>query len=147
MKKHIFTLTALSAVLALAVMPSCKKNDSSKSRSEMIVGSWQTYQEGEDSNNNGVWDANEHIDLDSNDKVTFAFNAGGTGTASVSYLPTPVVTNWSLPNNENDIRIILTIPGMSSDTLSGNIVSFTESEVVIKDASATPVSFLSLKKR
>jgi hypothetical protein len=148
MKKSTLTLTALAALLTLSLLPSCKKDDDngSQSRSQTLVGTWKSAQDGEDDNNNGVWDASERSNVDSTDMTTFTFNSNGTGVVTPLAFPIPISFNWNLQNNDNDLRIISSFGGSAPDTEVVNIVSLTSSEGVFKDASSKPVSFFSLKK-
>ncbi len=147
MKKHIFKLAAIAAIAAIAVLPSCKKDDDNKTkpRSEMIVGTWKSDQQGEDTNGNGVWDTNERNNFDSSESGTFTFNANGSGSIYTEDLPVSIPLAWSLQNGDNDLRVITTF-GTESDTVTLNIVTLTEASLVLKQADETPVNFVSFKK-
>lgn len=149
MTKHLYKLAACSAVLAVLALPSCKKDDdknnNTKSRSELIVGTWKTDQQGEDTNNNGVWDSNERQGFDSSESGAFTFNANGSGSIMSNDFPVSIPLTWTLQNAEQDMRIITTF-GTQADTLKLNIVSLTESALVLKQADETPVNFVSFKK-
>jgi hypothetical protein len=143
--KKLFIPVAL--VLASSLLAtSCKKKEDDPSRAQMITGTWKLTQEGEDTNGNGTWEDSERTAAA--DQATATFNADGTGTTSgtVSGIPISFPFNWRLQNNDNDIRIITTILG-STDTSVNNIVTVTSSDFVVRDMSASPVSYTAFKKQ
>lgn len=145
MKKLLIPVSILLA--ATTALTSCKKDDDGKSRHDMFVGNWKTYQSGDDANGNGIWDANEKK-TDSSGVATVTLNTDGSGTAVGNLMGTPITLplNWSLQNNDNDIRLITTFLG-SADTAVQNIVSIDESTFVLKDPSQNPVFFTSFNKQ
>ena len=148
MKKNIFAIAAVA--VAILTISSCKKkDDTTASRHDMIVGTWKQTQEGSDDNSNGTWDASEHVDVAAADQLTAVFNSNGTGTFSQNYMGTPIsgTTVWTLMNNDNDLRVIVTVPLLGVDTVSGSFSSFTGSQFDLKDASVTPADYMHFQKQ
>lgn len=146
MKKLLIPAAAIFALGAL--MTSCKKEDGGKSRHDMIVGKWVNYQHGVDSNKNGTWDAAEMVTDTGSNIVPSEFKADGTGSATANFMGTkfPVPFTWNLQNSDNDIRIIATVL-TGTDTSIATILTLTDNNMVIKDASVTPIEFTSFNKQ
>lgn len=146
MKKILIPVALLLAATTAVV--SCKKDDKAKSRHDMIVGTWKSYQSGVDSNGNGIWDANEKKTDTGSDIGTSVFNADGSGSVSGDFFGSPlnIPLTWNLQNNDNDFRVIISLFG-STDTSVVNIISLDDKTFVTKDPSASPVSFTSLNKQ
>lgn len=146
MKKLLIPAAAIFALGAL--MTSCKKEDGGKSRHDMIVGKWVNYQHGEDTNNNGVWDAAEMITDTGSNIVPFDFKADGSGSATANFMGTtlPITFTWNLQNGDNDLRVITTFMN-NTDTSIATILTLTDNNMVIKDASVTPIEFTSFNKQ
>jgi outer membrane biogenesis lipoprotein LolB len=148
MKKILIPATMVASLLAVAVLPSCKKDESDPTRAEQIVGTWKNTEEGSDVNNNNTWDPSERTAVPAADQGTFKFNSDGTGQTSGNFGGAPITIDfkWNLQNSENDIRLITSFLG-TSDTSVQNIVSFNGTDAVLKDASANPDEYIALKKQ
>ena len=138
----------LLPVLAIALLGSCKKDDDTPAtRAEMLAGTWNTSEVGVDSNANGTWDASEHHPAaGSADAVKITFNGDGTGTATYAVIAIPFAITWNLQNNDNDLRLISNVSG-TVDTTIENIVSFSNTEAIVRDQSYNPASYMTLKKQ
>ena len=150
MKKVTLAITLVT--LAVFSFSSCKKDDDDglTGRSAQIVGSWRETEEGSDVNANGTWDASEKNAVNAADAAKFVFNSNGSGTVTDNQFgsPIPININWMLYNNENNIRIIATIPILNiTDTLYYNIVTMTNKEAIVKDTTASPVKYMTLTKQ
>lgn len=147
------TLAIAVAAMAVFSFSSCKKDDDNNNgltgRSAQIVGTWKQTEYGSDINANGTWDASEKNPTTAANAVTLVFNGNGTGTISQSLGGQSLsgTTTWSLINNENDIRIVVTAPIIGTETLTYNIVSFTSQNVIVRDTSTTPVDYESYTKQ
>lgn len=114
---------------------------------QQVVGTWKTTQQGNDANNNGIWDASEHQTIPAADASTMLFNSNGTGTQSATLNGTLITIpfTWNLQNNDNDIRVISSFSG-TNDTSIMTIISLSNTDWVLKDGTTTPTSFIALKK-
>lgn len=149
MKKLFVPAALVAALLSATVLPSCKKSDDGgQSRAAMLVGDWNAYQTGVDSNNNGTWDANERTDVSiTGDEGTLTLKSDGTGSANSNFGGTPVSlpVKWSLQNGDKDLRMIITF--MGDDTTLLNIVTLTSSDMELRNMDDQPVSYTSFKKK
>ncbi|MEO6830884.1 MAG: hypothetical protein ABI378_01560 [Chitinophagaceae bacterium] len=145
MKKILIPVALLLATIT--AVTSCKKDDSAKSTHDKFIGTWKSYQHGVDSNNNGVWDANEKANDTGSDISTLVFKSDGSGSAAGDFGGTPITLpfTWNLQNNNNDLRMITSFIG--TDTTIQNIVTITDNSLVLKDPSKSPVAFQSLNKQ
>ena len=147
MKHTLYKLSIIGAALTIAALQSCKKDDDDKSRSELLVGTWNGYQTGLDSNNNGTWELSERRNLPSTANGQSSFNADGTGRLKGDTTLAGVPSTWVLSNNDNDLRIIATFPNMLSDTVDFRVVSLSASELILKLTSDSPSTYTSLIKQ
>ena len=114
----------------------------------MLVGEWNAYQSGVDSNNNGTWDADERVDASvAGEEGSIMFKSDGTGTVTYDFAGTPLSLplKWNLQNNDQDLRVITTFVG--DDTTVMNIVTLNSSDLVTRDMESQPVSYASFKKK
>lgn len=145
--KRIFIPAALvAAVMAVSVLPSCKKKDSDPSRSEQVVGTWKNTEEGDDANNNGEWDASEHEAIPMAEQATFTFQSNGTGTVTDPSLPIAIPVSWTLLNSDQDFRVVVNYLG-TQDTIQGHIISLDGSQCVLKEVSDSTASFVKFQKQ
>ena len=148
MKKLLIPVVLLLA--SASALMSCSKDKSPKNTHERFVGTWKIYQDGEDDNGNGIWDANEkkdYIDFGAG-FTTFTFNEDGSGTV-LGEGGNKIITDsltWNLQNANRDIRIITTFVGYSDSTVQ-NIVSITDNILVLKDNTQSPMVFKSFNKQ
>lgn len=140
MKKLIFFLP-----IVLLFFISCKKEkDSSKSRNELVVGTWTAVALGEDANNDNVLQESEKTPIPAGSSLVETFNANGTGTvtATASGNP-PSVTNitWSLVNNDKTLRV-----NEGTTTTDATIITLTSTELSGYDPSGSPHYIFIFKK-
>lgn len=147
MKKLLIPAALVASLMAATVLPSCKKDENSPSRAELLTGSWKNSEEGDDVNGNGSWDASEHSAVPAAEVATGKFNADGSGTltGTVNGVPLSIPFTWNLQNSENDLRIIYDFLG--KDTTVQKFVSINSTDMILKDESSSPASFVSFKKQ
>jgi hypothetical protein len=146
MKKIFIPVALVAATMAISLFPSCKKKDSDPSRAQLMVGTWKNTEEGDDANNNGNWDDSEHGSITAADQSTFTFQSDGSGTVTDPSLPIAVPVNWSLLNNDQDLRVVVNYLGLT-DTLKGNIVSLDASQCTLKETSDSTAYFVKFQKQ
>ncbi len=156
MNRKLFLVAVIAAMLSVSILPSCKKSDNSTpSRSAMIVGNWKAYQQGTDANGNGTWDADEHTDIVGISMsgitvklgtITLKDDKSGSATATILGSPTTMPLTWSLLNNDNDLQVIVTTMA-GPYTLSGTIVSLNESELILRQTSTGAATYMSFIKQ
>lgn len=141
MKKVLTLSVACLASLALFTT-SCKKSDDTKSRKDLLVGSWSYTQTGDDNNNNGVLDDNEKQAVTGTDTSTTVFNSNGSGyiTGNLSGSNITIPLQWNLQNNDNYLRLIYSFLG-TTDTSVVEIKTLDASNLVIRDTSTSPANF------
>lgn len=148
MKLPILSAAIAASAFAIIALPSCKKEDS-PSRTEQIVGAWITTEQGDDINNNVVWDVSERTAVATANAVTFKFDAGGGGTTSTQLAGSTVSLpfTWSLQAHESAIRLISPELTGGYDTTYQQFVSFSSTETVVRDTARNPDRYMVLKKQ
>ena len=129
MKKFILSIAALSMIVAVG----CNKKDDDKSgRQQMIVGTWNLSQFGNDANGNGALDGAEAMAAsDTTMGSQLIINSNGQATQSVTLGGVPfgsVTGNWSLINNENWLRLV-----DGTDTMAFEIKSLSNNSLTFRD--------------
>ena len=137
-----FSTYALTAVAAVTIFASCKKDDSSgsNSRRDMIIGKWEQTFDADDDNNNKTLDASEKV-ATSAPRPTSEFKADGTGTGSLAGVTIPIT--WQLIDNEQ--KLVINIPGFGADT--GRILSLVGNDVVLEYVDGTDYSWSGFTKK
>jgi hypothetical protein len=146
MKKQLIPATLAALLIAIAVLPSCKKDERDPTRSEQIIGTWKTVEQGVDSNTNGNWDQSERMAVPASDEQIFTFSSDGKGSISGAGVGFTIPYTWSFLNNESDLQIIASAFG-TTDTLTQHIVSFDGTNAILQDASETPNLYFNVKKQ
>ena len=135
MKKFILASVATLTLLGGLTTTSCKKEEK-ENRKDMLVGTWRLVQEGEDSNGNGKFDADEKTTVNPQDSYTVQFNSDGTGNTTAG-ITLPIT--WSLQNGDKDLQMTIVT---TSSTL--NIVEISNSSLTLKDPTESPAEFITL---
>lgn len=140
MKKLLFLLPFLFLFFI-----SCKKaKDSSKSRSELIVGNWTAVAFGVDANNDNVLQESEKTPIPAGSSLVETFNANGTGTVTATASgnpPTVTKITWAFVNNDVTLRV-----NDGSTSTDATIITLTSSELSGFDPSSSPHTIFVFKK-
>jgi hypothetical protein len=145
MRKTIITITA--AAFAVLSVSSCKKDDDNNitltCKSALLVGNWKEVYDGYDDDGNNVWDSAEKNAVPDSIAISLVMNSNGTGSSTQHIFGATfyATTVWSLVNNEQDIKLVATIPGTAPNTFYYNIVSLDSNEFVFRDTTQTPVQY------
>lgn len=146
MKKHFIPVALIAALMAVTVLPSCKKKEDDPTRAQMLVGTWKLSQQGDDTNGDGVWQDSERQAVPADEMATTEFKSDGTGTLTVALFPVPIPFTWSLQNNDTELKGTTTFMGQSETTVE-TIVSMSSTDLVTKTSDSSGTFFTALKKQ
>jgi hypothetical protein len=137
MKKNPMMAT-IAAFLFVALMASCKKSsDSQPTRTEMMVGTWNLNAYGQDDNGDGLLQASEYDPIPAGAALQQTYRADGTGvfmTQGPGSAPTYTNINWSLTDNEQNLRVQAT----GGATTNATIAVLTQSQLQGYDPAQSP---------
>jgi len=136
MKAIAKTFAAALLFTGTTVLFSCNKDDDddmTRSRSELIVGTWNLVAYGVDQNNNGTLETSEQSAIPAGTGLREIFNADKTGSiiTTTNNVPTGVSITWSLENNDNTLKV--TGPGTNT---TATILTLTSSTLIGYDPAA-----------
>lgn len=122
----------LAALTSIVLLPSCKKSDNGP-RKNTLVGSWLTVRAAIDNNGNGVPDANEAISVDTSAMAVYKFNANATITINNYSNPSSgsFNGNWTLEDNDEDIKVVQTDQGSAGTSIRYHIVSLADQDLTL----------------
>ncbi len=136
-KTNIFLAAAL-----LLTFAACKDDKTTPtptvSRHDMVVGTWNFRELGDDANNNMVLDAGEATSVDSlGISGTVTFRNDGTATAYTTFFGSTDTSSftWSLTNSDNTLH---TIDGATGDVSDALITDLTSSRFVYLEPTTPP---------
>lgn len=140
------TITAISMVLAGGLLFSaCKKNKDSRSRSELIIGTWSLNAYGVDDNMNGILEVSEYDSIPAGVNIIETFRADNTGSITTVNAAGTNSYNMKWRLEDKDEKLIVT--NNTSGTSTTAVISRLNSNEFMGYDPATPIRTIYLLKK